>query len=55
MSKELKQERLEKMIREELEENNSERQTPVQSLFATTPGAPGSGNSNTPRRLSPTN
>ena len=41
MSKEMKQERLEKMIRDELEENHSDRQTPVQSLLPTanTPGA----------------
>jgi hypothetical protein len=43
MSKEAKQERLEKMIRDELEENNSARQTPVQSLLTqNTPGAPNS-------------
>lgn len=58
MSKEMKQERLEKMIRDELEENHSDRQTPVQSLLPTanTPGAPGSGRSNqnsTPARSSP--
>jgi len=40
LSKEMKQERLEKMIRDELEENHSDRQTPVQSLLP--PGAPGS-------------
>ena len=62
MSKEMKQERLEKMIRDELEENNSDRQTPIQSLLPTTstpPGAPGSANSNQnnipPRRFSPNN
>jgi hypothetical protein len=62
MSKEMKQERLEKMIRDELEENNSDRQTPIQSLLpTTTPGAPGSGRSNqldrsrSPNRVSPTN
>jgi len=61
MSKEMKQERLEKMIRDELEENNSDRQTPIQSLLPITPppGAPGNGNSNqydrSPRRISPTN
>ena len=39
----MKQERLEKMIRDELEENSSDRQTPVQSLLPTTPpGAPSS-------------
>ena len=59
MSKEMKQERLEKMIRDELEENNSDRQTPIQSLLPTAntpPGAPGNGNSNdrSPRRFSPT-
>lgn len=54
MSKEVKQERLEKMIREELEENNSERQTPIQSLLPTgsTPGAPTSGD-RSPNRFSP--
>lgn len=36
----MKQERLEKMIRDELEENHLDRQTPVQSLLP--PGAPGS-------------
>jgi hypothetical protein len=46
MSKEMKQQRLEKMIRDELEENNSDRQTPIQSLLPTTPpGAPGNGRS----------
>ena len=40
MSKEMKQERLEKMIRDELEESHSDRHTPVQSLLP--PGAPGS-------------
>ena len=61
MSKEVKQERLEKMIRDELEESNSDRQTPVQSLLptATTPGAPGSGRSSehdrSPNRFSPNN
>ncbi len=60
MSKEMKQERLEKMIRDELEENNPDRQTPIQSLLPTTntPGAPGSGhsksNDQSPRRFSPT-
>lgn len=53
MSKEMKQERLEKMIRDELEENNSDRQTPVQSLLPTTaPGAPGNGQ-RSPRQFSP--
>ena len=43
MSKEMKQERLEKMIRDELEENSLDRQTPIQSLLPTTPpGAPSS-------------
>lgn len=62
MSKEMKQERLEKMIRDELEENNSDRQAPIQSLLPTAttpPGAPGSGHSSqqdrSPRRFSPTN
>jgi hypothetical protein len=60
MSKEMKQERLEKMIRDELEENSSDRQTPIQSLLPTTPpGAPGTGQSNqqdrSPRRFSPNN
>jgi hypothetical protein len=62
MSREMKQERLEKMIRDELEENNPDRQTPIQSLLPTTttpPGAPGSGHSNqhdrSPNRFSPTN
>ncbi len=61
MSKEMKQERLEKMIRDELEETNSDRQTPIQSLLPTTtpPGAPGSGHSSqndrSPRRFSPPN
>lgn len=62
MSKEMKQERLEKMIRDELEENSSDRQTPIQSLLPTTttpPGAPGTGRSSeqdrSPRRFSPTN
>jgi len=62
MSKEMKQERLEKMIRDELEETNSDRQTPIQSLLPTTstpPGAPGSErssqNDRAPRRFSPTN
>jgi hypothetical protein len=51
MSKEMKQERLEKMIRDELEESNSDRQTPIQSLLPTTPpGAPGNGRSNQPDR-----
>ena len=58
MSKEMKQERLEKMIRDELEESNSDRQTPVQSLLASTPGAPGSGHTSqqdkSSRRHSPT-
>ncbi|CAF3934368.1 unnamed protein product [Adineta steineri] len=62
MSKEMKQERLEKMIRDELEENNNDRQTPIQSLLGSTttaPGAPGgesrsqSGKSAS-RRVSPT-
>jgi hypothetical protein len=56
MSKEVKQERLEKMIREELEENISDRQTPVQSLLPTTttpPGAPGGRNSNPFDKSSP--
>jgi polycystin 2 len=57
MSKEVKQERLEKMIREELEENISDRQTPVQSLLptttTTTPGAPGGRNSNPFDKSSP--
>ncbi len=62
MSKEMKQERLEKMIRDELEETNSDRQTPIQSLLPTTstpPGAPGSGHSSqndrSPRHFSSTN
>ncbi len=62
MSKEMKQERLEKMIRDELEEGSSDRQTPIQSLLptsATPPGAPGSAHSSqqdrSPRRFSPTN
>jgi hypothetical protein len=62
MSKEMKQERLEKMIRDELEENNSDRQTPVQSLLPTTtspPGAPGNGqssaNDRSTNRFSPGN
>ena len=62
MSKEMKQERLEKMIRDELEENSSDRQTPIQSLLPTTttpPGAPGSGhfnsNDRSPRHFSPSN
>jgi hypothetical protein len=60
MSKEMKQERLEKMIRDELDENHSDRQTPIQSLLptATAPGAPvanGRHNSNsTSPRTSPT-
>jgi hypothetical protein len=58
MSKEMKQERLEKMIRDELEENNSDRQTPIQSLLPTTttpPGAPGNGQQDrSPRQFSPT-
>ncbi|UJR08879.1 hypothetical protein I4U23_013134 [Adineta vaga] len=58
MSKEMKQERLEKMIRDELEESNSDRQTPVQSLLTSTPGAPGSGHASqqdkSSRRHSPT-
>ncbi|CAF1188330.1 unnamed protein product [Adineta steineri] len=62
MTKEMKQERLEKMIRDELEENNNDRQTPIQSLLGSTtaaPGAPGgesrsqSGKSAS-RRVSPT-
>lgn len=55
MSKETKQDRLEKMIREELEENGSDRQTPVQSLLPTTPpGAPGSAQQDrSPRLFSP--
>jgi len=56
MSKEVKQERLEKMIREELEENISDRQTPIQSLLPTTttpPGAPGGRNSNQFDKSSP--
>ncbi|CAF2744244.1 unnamed protein product [Rotaria sp. Silwood2] len=45
MSKEMKHERLEKMIRDELEETNLDRQTPTQNLTqkTKTPGAPGSG------------
>ena len=58
MSKEMKQERLEKMIRDELEESHSDRQTPVQSLLPTAnaPGAPGSGRASQnqpPARSSP--
>ena len=56
MSKEMKQERLEKMIRDELEENHSDRQTPVQSLLptsASSPGAPTSGHDRSPNRFSP--
>ena len=59
MSKEMKQERLEKMIRDELEESGSDRQTPIQSLLgsSTTPGAPAGHTSQqdkSPRRQSPT-
>jgi hypothetical protein len=50
------------MIRDELEETNSDRQTPIQSLLPTTstpPGAPGSGHSSqndrSPRHFTPTN
>ena len=54
MTKETKQDRLEKMIREELEENSSDRQTPVQSLLPTTPpGAPGSAQDRSSRLFSP--
>ncbi|CAF1030105.1 unnamed protein product, partial [Adineta ricciae] len=59
MSKEMKQERLEKMIRDELEETGADRQTPIQSLLgsSTTPGAPAGHTSQqdkSPRRQSPT-
>ncbi|CAF1031844.1 unnamed protein product [Adineta ricciae] len=59
MSKEVKQERLEKMIRDELEESGSDRHTPVQSLLgsSTTPGAPAGHTGQqdkSPRRQSPT-
>ena len=54
MSKEMKQERLEQMIRDELEENHSDRQTPIQTLLptSTTPGAPGNGRVNPPSQPS---
>ncbi|CAF4656456.1 unnamed protein product [Rotaria sp. Silwood1] len=47
LSKEMKHERLEKMIRDELEETNLDRQTPIQNLNqkTKTSGAPGSGHS----------
>ena len=44
------------MIRDELEENHSDRQTPVQSLLptsASSPGAPTSGHDRSPNRFSP--
>ncbi|CAF1059968.1 unnamed protein product [Rotaria magnacalcarata] len=45
MGKEMKHQQLEKMIRDELEEHNTDCTTPVQSVFqkARTPGAPGNG------------
>lgn len=47
MSQEMKQERLEKMIRDELDENQADRQTPNHGLISSvTPGAPGNNRGN---------